>query len=123
MHFIVAKVYFKNEFKRPNQADAAGTVVTSGIFSYNSNNITLKDIPTTFNANNEAIFGNLCGFNTADNSNVGILGFVNYESGYITIKPKILPSSATEIGITPKNTNIINMKQELIPTVIVSVTI
>lgn len=119
----IKNVYFKNEFKRPNQADAAGTVVTSGIFSYNSNNITLKDIPTTFNANNEAIFGNLCGFNTADNSNVGILGFVNYESGYITIKPKILPSSATEIGITPKNTNIINMKQELIPTVIVSVTI
>jgi len=101
-------VYFKNKLKIPT-TQAAGQVISTEIFSYGGQNITLKDIITL--GTNE---GNLYGFNTS-NTNIGILGYINYENGYVTIKPNVLPTyEETKITAIPANINKIDIKNELV---------
>ena len=108
-------VYFKNKLKIPT-TQAAGQVISTEIFSYGGQNITLKDIITS--GTNE---GNLYGFNTSNN-NIGILGYINYENGYVTIKPNVLPTyEETKITAIPANINKIDIKNELVPEITATV--
>lgn len=116
----IKNVYFKNEFKRPSATSLPGSVLLSDIFDYNGTNIILKDIPTSFNDAGEGIEGDLYGYDGA--TRIGVLGFIDYENGYITLKSNTLPKGiATLINAKPKLYTQIIMKNELVPTVIATV--
>ena len=56
------------------------------------------------------------------NNNIGILGYINYENGYVTIKPNVLPTSEeTKITAIPANINKIDIKNELVPEITATV--
>jgi hypothetical protein len=117
---VPKNVYFKNELFSPTRLTSDGAVITSSSFSYNGATITLKDHATTF-SNDLGISGNILGYDTTGTS-IGILGFVDYVSGYITIKANVLPTdTATTITAIPKIPTEIVMKNELVPTVTVTI--
>lgn len=88
-------VYFRNEFIAPQIYSLPGTALFSDIFSYNGQNIRFKDSPTKFDENNYALEGELLGIIDQTTTSVGIIGYINYTSGYITINPGVLPISST----------------------------
>jgi len=119
---VPKNVYFKNELFSPTRLTSDGAVITSSSFSYNGATITLKDHATTFNNNDLGINGNLLGYDTTTGISIGILGFVDYISGYVTIKANVLPTgTATTITVIPKILTEIVMKNELVPTVTVTI--
>lgn len=88
-------VYFRNEFIGVQVNSPLGTALISDMFSYNGQNIRFKDKPTKFDENGYALEGELLGIKDGTSTSVGILGYVNYTSGYITINPGVLPTNST----------------------------
>ena len=88
-------VYFRNEFIGVQVNSPLGTALISDMFSYNGQNIRFKDKPTKFDENSYALEGELLGIKDGTSTSVGILGYVNYTSGYITINPGVLPTNST----------------------------
>jgi len=118
---VAKNVYFKNELFSLTRLTSDGSAITSSSFSYNGATITLKDHPTTF-SNDLGISGNILGYDTTTGTSIGILGFIDYVSGYITIKANVLPTNTpTTITAIPKIPTEIVMKNELVPTIIVTI--
>jgi len=112
--------YFKTELKQP-AVSTVGTIVSSDTFLYNTITSVIKDVSSS---DSSVVIGQLFVYNNANNQPLQNLGFVNYKTGYITLKPNILPTaSSININVVPKNFNTINIKQELVPEVEVTVEI
>lgn len=113
-------VYFKNQLKQP-LGTASGQAIITASFLYGTNNIVLKDVPTIFEGS-IATEGELRGYSGA--TDIGVLGYVNYKNGYITIKPNVLPTtSATKITAIPADIKKIDIKNELVPTITITAVI
>lgn len=112
--------YFKTELKQP-EVSTVGTIVSSDPFQYTGITSVIKDVSSS---DSSVVIGQLFVYNNANNQQLQNLGFVNYKTGYITLKPNILPTaSSININVVPKNFNTINIKQELVPEVEVTVVI
>ena len=110
--------YFKTELKQP-EVSTVGTIVSSDPFQYTGITSVIKDVSSS---DSSVVIGQLFVYNNANNQQLQNLGFVNYKTGYITLKPNILPTaSSININVVPKNFNTINIKQELVPEVEVTV--
>ena len=110
---VSKNVYFKNEFVSVTSNDSVGSAVYSGSFLYNGNTIILKDKPTIFDENNFGVEGELHGH--SGTTDVGVLGYVNYVSGYVTIDANVLPTSTTtSITAIPKYPDTIIIKNEFV---------
>ena len=112
--------YFKTELKQP-EVSTVGTIVSSDPFQYTGITSVIKDVSSS---DSSVVIGQLFVYNNANSQQLQNLGFVNYKTGYITLKPNILPTaSSININVVPKNFNTINIKQELVPEVEVTVVI
>lgn len=110
--------YFKTELKQP-EVSTVGTIVSSDPFQYTGITSVIKDVSSS---DSSVVIGQLFVYNNANSQQLQNLGFVNYKTGYITLKPNILPTaSSININVVPKNFNTINIKQELVPEVEVTV--
>ena len=110
---VSKNVYFKNEFVSVTSILPVGSAVYSGSFLYNGNTIILKDKPTIFDENNFGLEGELHGY--SGTTDVGVLGYVNYVSGYVTIDANVLPTSTTtSITAIPKYPDTIVIKNEFV---------
>jgi hypothetical protein len=110
---VSKNVYFKNEFASVTSNLPVGSAVYSGSFLYNGNTIILKDKPTIFDENNFGLEGELHGY--SGTTDVGVLGYVNYVSGYVTINANVLPTTTTtSIIAIPKYPDAIIIKNEFV---------